>query len=369
LKDAPVPIIAVCPYCQVGRVRAPERAVGATANCPKCYSSFTVVDSGETEEVARQRVSAAQSVPPPAEPPNQAQVATGPLETTAVITVPRPLPAPMPSPVSTDEDDDSEGTDPARVATVFAFLLAGAGLIAAQFPYGRFGTVGGCAIGALLAVAAMLSARRPLWPAVAAGLNGVVLVVALLLPGWLGLAPWRPTKADDTSKTVQVVSAEGLQKPQSDWVEIGQAWQFDDVRVVGKATLGPIEMIGPKGQPAWSRKNYIQLRVKVANVGVVREVPFAGWDPAAVKFTDAAGTTVPPAKFDGGWAVTETYKTAKLTPGKSADWLLLFEVPTNPTEYFRIELPGAPCGVPDSPVRFQIPARPLGYRPKPESKP
>ena len=57
-KDPVVPIIAVCPYCQIGRVRAPERAVGATANCPRCHSSFTVVDSGETEEIAR-RLSAA----------------------------------------------------------------------------------------------------------------------------------------------------------------------------------------------------------------------------------------------------------------------------------------------------------------------
>jgi hypothetical protein len=369
LKDAPVPIIAVCPYCQVGRVRAPERAVGATANCPRCHSSFTVVDSGETEELARQRVSAAQSVPPPADPPSQAQVATSPVETTAVITVPRPLPAPLPAPVVTDDDDDSEPTDPARVATVFAFLLAGAGLIAAQFPYGRFGTVGGCALGALLAAAAALSARRPVWPAVATGLNGLVLVIALLLPGWLGLAPWRPVKTADENKTVQVVSAEGLQKPQSEWVEIGQAWQFDDVRIVGKATFGPVEVLGPKGQVAWSRKNYIQVRVKVANVGVAREIPFNGWNPAAVKFTDASGTAAPPAKFEGGWVPTEVSKTAKLTPGKSADWLLLFEAPANPTEYFRLELPGAPCGVPDSPVRFQIPARPLGFRPNLESKP
>ena len=63
------------------------------------------------------------------------------------------------------------------------------------------------------------------------------------------------------------------------------------------------------------------------------------------------------------WAPTEVSKPASLTPGKSVDWLLLFEAPANPTEFFRLELPGAPAGVPDSPIRFQIPARPLGLRP------
>ena len=35
-------------------------------------------------------------------------------------------------------------------------------------------------------------------------------------------------------------------------------------------------------------------------------------------------------------------------------------MPAGPTEYLRLELPGAPAGVPESPIRFQIPARQFG---------
>jgi hypothetical protein len=145
-------------------------------------------------------------------------------------------------------------------------------------------------------------------------------------------------------------------------VDIGQSWQFDDVRAKGSATFGPIEVQGPKGKAGPSKKAYLAIRVKVGNVGVAREISFQGWDPATVKLTDASGVVIPPARFDAGWYPTEVSKPASLTPGRSADWLLLFDAPPNPTEFFRLELPGAPAGVPDTPIRFQIPARPLGLR-------
>src|SRR5262245_48129541 len=36
-------IIAICPYCRRGGVRAPDTAIGASANCPMCKSSFTLL--------------------------------------------------------------------------------------------------------------------------------------------------------------------------------------------------------------------------------------------------------------------------------------------------------------------------------------
>lgn len=351
-------IIAVCPYCQTGRVRAPDHAVGLSANCPRCYATFTVVDSGETEEIARQRA-AAPSVPttrPDPVAPDQAPTAAN--EQTAVITVPRVLPAPMP----VADEEESAGADPVRVATVIAYLLAGAGLIAAQLPYGRFGTVGLCLVGALLGAAATFGARRPVYPIIAASINGLTLLVALLLPAWLGLSSWRPAPADRDRKTVQVLGTEGLEKPATEWVDIGQSWQFDDVRAKGSAHFGPVEVQGPKRKAGPSKKPYLAIRVKVGNVGVAREINFQGWDPATVKLTDASGVSIPPAKFDQGWYPTEVSKPASLTPGRSGDWLLLFEAPPNPTEFFRLELPGAPAGVPDTSIRIQIPARPLGLR-------
>lgn len=358
-----MPIIAVCPYCQTGRVRAPEHAIGCAAVCPRCRASFTVVDSGETEEVARRRV-AAPSVPaarplPDSDPVPLDQTPTAVNETTALIAVPRP--APSPPPVTADEDETA-GRDPIRVATVIAFLLGGLGLVAAQLPYGRFGTVGACVLGSLLGVAAAFGARKPAYPIGAAALSGLTLLVALFFPGWLGLSSWRPDRTAKEEHAVHVVSTEGFEKPAGDWLDISQTWQLDDVRAKGSASYGQVELAGPPGKAAWSKKAYVAVRVKIGNVGVAREIKFAGWDPAAVKLTDAAGTPIPPARFDAGWAPTEVSKPASLPPGKSADWVMLFEAPPNPTEYLRLELPGGPAGVTDTPIRFQIPARALGLR-------
>jgi hypothetical protein len=359
-----VPIIAVCPYCRTGRVRAPERAIGQAAVCPRCQANFTVIDSGETEEVARRRVGAP-SVPlprpvPDSDPVPLDQTPTAVNETTALVTVPRPAPAPAPVPVA--DDEKSQGPDPVRVATVIAFLLAGLGLVAAQLPYGRFGTVGACVLGGFLGTAAAFGARRPVYAIGAASLNGLTVLVALLLPGWLGLNSWRPSPAAKEEHAVHVLGTEGLEKPKSDWLDLSQTWQLDDVRAKGSASYGPVELAGPMGKVAWTKKSYVAIRVKIGNVGVAREIKFAGWDPAAVKLTDAAGTPIPPAKFEAGWAPTETSKPKSLTPGKSADWVMLFESPPNPTEYLRLELPGGPAGVTETPIRFQIAARPLGLR-------
>jgi len=359
-----VPIIAVCPYCRTGRVRAPEQAVGQAAVCPRCRANFTVIDSGETEEMARQRV-AAPSVPAPrplpaSDPVPLDQTPTAVNETTALITVPRPAPAPVPQ--IANDDEESPGPDPVRVATVIAFLLAGLGLVAAQLPYGRFGTVGACILGAFLGTAAAFGSRKPAYPIGAAAINGLTLLVALMLPGWLGLNSWRPAPSAKEDRAVHVVGTEGLEKPASDWLDISQTWQLDDVRAKASAAYGPVELAGPMGKAAWSKKSYVAVRVKIGNVGVAREIKFAGWDPAAVKLTDAAGTPIPPAKFEAGWSPTEVSKPASLTPGRSADWVMLFEAPANPAEYLRLELPGGPAGVTDTPIRFQIPARPLGLR-------
>jgi hypothetical protein len=245
---------------------------------------------------------------------------------------------------------------------VIAFLLGGLGLVAAQLPYGRFGTVGACLLGALLGAAAAFGARKPAYPIGAAALSGITLLVALFLPGWLGLSSWRPDRTAKEEHTVHVVSTEGFEKPAGDWLDISQTWQLDDVRAKAAAAYGQVELAGPMGKVASSKKAYVAIRVKIGNVGVAREIKFAGWDPAAVKLTDSAGTPIPPAKFEAGWAPTEVSKAASLTPGKSADWVMLFEAPPNPTEYLRLELPGGPTGVTDTPIRFQIPARALGLR-------
>ncbi|MBX9626299.1 MAG: hypothetical protein K2X82_21045, partial [Gemmataceae bacterium] len=49
-----MPIVALCPYCRAGGVRAPESAVGSSATCPNCKSNFTVIPTDDpVKEVAQ----------------------------------------------------------------------------------------------------------------------------------------------------------------------------------------------------------------------------------------------------------------------------------------------------------------------------
>src|SRR5262249_40276186 len=92
--------------------------------------------------------------------------------------------------------EETTASDPMRAPTLIPCTLARLGLILSQLPYGRFGTVGLAGIGLVIALTCWLAAQRPLLPAAAAILNFAVLVVALLLPSWLGLSSGRPRPVD-----------------------------------------------------------------------------------------------------------------------------------------------------------------------------
>lgn len=355
-----MPIIAVCPFCRTGRVRAPKDAIGQATICPRCDTTFTVFDSGETEAVARQRVSAPSSVPVTRpEVPATHDAPTTPGETTALVDVPRPASVPVSIPIVAEPE--AAPTDPLRVATIVAFLLAGVGLLVVYLPYGRFGTVAACTVGALLAAACWLGARKPTYPAVATILNAAVLLVALVLPGWLGLDSWRPTGVPKEARTVLAFGPEGLSAPKDDWLPADRAWQLEDVRVrVSEVSLGQIELLGPTGQRKWSRKRYVQVRVRVSNVGVARLIEFRGWDPIppkgtdGPKLTDADGQALVSAAFDPGWQpVIGRPDPVPLPPARGADQTFVFEAPAGQLGRLRLELPGTAFGL-DQPARFQI---------------
>ncbi|HYE77463.1 MAG TPA: hypothetical protein VEI97_05720, partial [bacterium] len=72
-----MPILAVCPYCHTGKVRAPDHAVGRSATCPKCYNCFTIVPAqslpaaapAKSKPVAKPQPVPVRPAPRPAAPP------------------------------------------------------------------------------------------------------------------------------------------------------------------------------------------------------------------------------------------------------------------------------------------------------------
>src|SRR5262249_10695261 len=151
-----MPILAICPYCREGKVRAPDRAVGLSATCPKCFNCFTIIAAKEA---------AAELNPPPPPPsprrpqsarPQAVPTAVAPSSTAVAVDrrtpapaalpriavnpllAPCPAPAPRPTPSYNDEpsgDREPQG-DSSFAMAMIAITLAGIGLGLSQVPYG-----------------------------------------------------------------------------------------------------------------------------------------------------------------------------------------------------------------------------------------
>lgn len=328
----PVAIVATCPYCRKARFRLPDKALGLSATCPKCRSSFTVTDAEPVVDTS-------------AAP--ESTVAEAPITTPAV--------APSgPPPLA-----ERTGLGPALVGLI-CFGLAG---LATQFPYGRFVLVGMGVIGFLAAAIGLLMAEgKKHVPLIAMGLNALAVLIGLALPGVLGLEGWQPpTLADDRWK-VRAAGFDGGNPAPAEWVDASRsAWLCDDVKVsVPSVAYGPVELGGPKGAKRWSKERSLQIRVRLTNSGVERKIDFLGWSPPPAPnvpgptLTDAQGKKLNLRRFDGDWKPDPaSFTTTGLFPGKSAEDVLYFEPPGQPSD-LKLELPGAPAGTTE-PIRLTIP--------------
>ena len=59
-------ILAVCPYCGKGKVRAPNGSEGLCATCPSCRNSFTIIVSEQLGKGPSQAGAADETAPAPA---------------------------------------------------------------------------------------------------------------------------------------------------------------------------------------------------------------------------------------------------------------------------------------------------------------
>src|SRR5262245_37369789 len=206
-------IVAICPYCSAGGVRAPESAVGASATCPKCGSSFTVMPSDQVPSWASGTPAAGGGTAPNPTP------APGPTAAPSAETLPAAAMPDVtePSPVSPDEEKPKRKAKPAPAAgaeteppapaepadvglvlALVALILVGVAVVASQFPFGRFiaAVVAGLGLaGGLASLGA--EGRARLYGGLAAGLHFLILVVVLLLPSWLNLDPWRGSPTEE----------------------------------------------------------------------------------------------------------------------------------------------------------------------------
>ncbi|HJZ55946.1 MAG TPA: hypothetical protein VKE74_13335 [Gemmataceae bacterium] len=367
-----MPIVTICPYCRVGGVRAPDRAVGLSVTCPKCKSSFTVVPGEQLPGWAKPEVPAA---PPPR--PRPAPVdETRPHATAEDVTEPSPVlteDPPMPAPVLAVPRRVARPAAPPPPAPpglagpLVAAIVFGLAILSSQFPYGRFIAPSLASLGLLIGLLGLTSEGRARMVAAAAALlNLIAIGLVFLAPGWLGLEPWRKPALPGGPQSPQAVGhGTGITAP-ADWVDAsGASWAEGDVRItVRSATVAPIELAGPNGSKRVTKEPCLQILVRLTNEGVERRVELSGWAAGGdgAQLTDATGTALKPKRFEPGWEPAGRTRPAGLFPGKSVEVLLVFEPHPGMSpkskdarpESLRLQLPGEAVGVPD-PARFHIP--------------
>jgi hypothetical protein len=203
--------------------------------------------------------------------------------------------------------------------------------------------------------------RARLAGGVAIGLHGLLLFLILIFPSWLNLDPWIP-EIPDTPPAPQAFSHKKQNATLAQWVDSASAsWQFQDVRVtIHSATVGPIDLLDPKGVKRPSKEQYLQLVVRVANIGVARPLDLSGWTVGQnlelVKVVDSAGREIKPASFEEEWnpAPFGEKPPEKLYPGHSSEVRLLFNAPQPRIDFIRVALPGKMFGFEEEEVKFQI---------------
>jgi hypothetical protein len=326
-----------CPVCGTDRFKAPNRARGKRCRCPECRSSFRLTDGLPVLEWgtvpnrpdSEIRLANSESIEVPE--------ATQPAVKSIAPTQPEPVAPAATPPVKLEPVKRSSlvPRDPGNQFALAAAALTGLGLVATVVPYGRFAAILLIGLGILTGLLGLLAADRSRRWALASAVGSIlVLAVACLAPGWLGMRPWWEVAPidDDTAGRIRAVSRSGggAAAAADEWVDASlSVWRQDDVQVAASATVGPLELVGPKGQKKWTREKCLQITVKVANEGVERRIAVSGWplaDGSAPRAT-ADGTPLTSPKFESGWSPVTEPTAAGVYPGKSHTQVFVYTVP------------------------------------------
>lgn len=332
-------IVALCPYCQRGGVRAPETRIGSPATCPNCGSLFTVVPQEKDET------------------PNAA-IETRPHAAASAKTEESPVLPQSASPASKRE------SDPAFTGSLIALTLFGLGVVGTQFPFGRFIGLGLCGAGLLLALICLLAeGRARKFAGAAAGLNLVSVALLALVPGWLGFLPKFEEDNPAMPKGPHSIGLNSNEIVPGDRTDAGKAaYANGDVRIGVRASVQPVDLVGPNNATHRGRENVLKLHLTITNSGVERRIPLSGWAAGSagegVQLADPAGTALKVKVFEAGWRPAGFDKVDGLFPGKSVEVILLFDPPLSSkgkrVEFLNLDLPGNGVGQVE-PIQFKLP--------------
>jgi hypothetical protein len=407
-----MPFIAECQYCK-SHIRATDSSMGMSATCPRCGNCFTLAPMANPRaEVKNKKKAYRKRVPSPHDEiedvqaksvdkrPSSAAVLTGseeppaaaPTETNATLRTDDdapPLVDDRPAaPVLTDDDAGEPPFTPRRRRRrpisklgTLAFLCGSVALLLAQFPFLQVAILPVAGLGLLLGmigyvVAATSQERHLFLPIVGSVVSGLVLIIAALFPGWIGIdrrasdvaaqikasrqvvVPMR----GDVTETPRTVDAEG-------WIDAASGvLQQHDLRLSLLSAVVDVPQIKMEGKQKPAKDRFLIVRLRIQNVGAARKIPYASWntpvagaDKSEPVLTDNQGKTYERKAFGPDVEVFGQTRKAEVYPGRFVEDVLFFEAPPATIDYLRLELPLAACDLPGK-CRLQIPRSMVQWR-------
>ena len=381
---------AECPFCHIQLRNVPHDRAGASTECPRCHSLFTLAPLLGIRPAARSK--AVPSVPAAAS--TLPEFSWGTQTVSPSVRTPLPPTASLPAPslkltprsaLPLPANETDFGPPPDRgeksLLGIGAFFLGSAALLAASIPPLGMLTLPASGVGVVLGIAGLfrrLSKRGGGvgWPAAGLAVSLSVCIVAGLWPTVLGLAP-RGTGAglpvNERLTLVPLMNRTGSaarSATEADWVDASQnAVHKSDLRlVVTSVTVKPVEYKDARGKQAATREKYLVIGLRLSNVGINHTIDYASWGETgqaggerSPRLQDNFGRTYSLKTFEPGTEVAGRLRRATIGPLKAVQDVLIFEPPAAGIDSLRLELPCSVFGAADK-FRLIIPGRWVAYQ-------
>jgi hypothetical protein len=375
-----MPFLAECILCHQ-KVRVPDRAAGASVQCPRCFSYFTAAPEQDRVPAAK-AIQPGLAMPPVAKAPpvprSEAALPEAVAESADPLAVPGDEPTPpvptRPAPPTILVRPRPKQRPPIDPAGVLALGCAAAALLGARVFVLSVLVIPLAALGLFIALVGLvqdLLSDRPRYVlAISSSIaNAAVLTIALLFPMLLGptyqLARGRGESEFATPRVVPLAgkAIPDRDAPSPEWPDaMTYAVKVKQVRLqVLSATVRKLEITSQPKKKKYSDSPYLVLRVRAHRPAGTDELLDGTWGDAATAqehrqatLTDNAGKVyrAPPAEL-GGEAGELTQKSAVFPLGIT-DEVYLFDAPAPDVQYLRLEMPAASWGGTGT-IRFQIP--------------
>ncbi|MFO0935834.1 MAG: hypothetical protein U0798_04865 [Gemmataceae bacterium] len=344
-----MPFTAQCPNCRSAKFSVPWKKHAQTMTCPKCERPFALVP--EDDPLAR-NTGTAPALPRETVPKDKAP--------TAVEEATLPIPK-IHSRVPTRDPDDhpSLGFDMPLAVALGSLGVVGLAVILGQVPYGRFAAVALTPLAGIASLFSLYGLEKRKWLAWSGmGANGLVFLLMLFAPTWLGVTTWMPPPDPTVNLDgVYAVGKDGSLPVPADWVDASVAnWQQVDCRMdITAVRIGPLD---PTAKTAEKRKpKALRITLLLTNAGVSRgiECEMKKEPPQEVRLASGSGVVVPLK------ATESAFKPTTVFPGKTAEFTMVFDVPPDPQGDLTLELPMGWFGNRDA-IKFRIPLSMISRR-------